>query len=958
MAFFKLYGEEFDYKHNVVSVRKGKYISKHEKGWDLDNKKTKLRNNYFCVEEPFNPSRNLANSADHSSISGLKDEFLRALNALRQKGDVDRVFEQYRPFRRPFNPYPGSGFNSMNTSNYINNYSYNIAAAATNSLSNALYNGALYPVYIPTSNYTNYNQYAYPQPLYLVQPNNTMYSYNSGDEDNSGFYHNNEHYPDSSNNKYATHSNTSFKYNNGNKKKKKYSIGNNKKHQKMNSTDSNYSNFSNYSNNNYNNKNDHDNEPMSPNPNTRFGLEINNNGYYTSYPNPYIIGYDRFSNYNSTSTSGNISNGKINYSFSSPKPTITPLQYTSPILSPTSSFSSVLNGVNPNDSNVSDTFSTNSHYIVGNSFSSANTSLTENIFEIDDDFQRPQRILSSSPLYINGASDEIENENKNKNENENEKNENENSKDNSFSSTKNEYFHSLMNQSISEIKTINSKKTSSLATNFATPSTKNPISVSELEEKMKEDEHKKKENEHRNNNNNNNNSKNKNNNNNSKKNKNNQKLNQEKKNNQSTEILSSESITSVPVSSSISNTKSNNNTILSPSPIKSISNSSIATSSVRTKINSTGKIIPSGFDSIKYPSMLKINLLLNNKLNKDSNHDQLTTPNSIDDIKLKINSTSELDSSIEVNNKNKIKIKNNTNNNNNRNKNKNEDNKNKNNTSVNSESLDKEKSKKSKSKNKASSNNTNSNNLKSKLINTNTNTNMNTNTKTKPKTKPKTNANSNTNTNSNTDLLLKSINALLSPSVLTSTTRANSNIESSVPLSSSTESNPKRRERTSSSSSSKKSGRRSRTASLASESTVYSTDSSSSNKKEKFLEIELEKEMFKEKKKKENKENKENKKSKENKEDKENKEKENDNSSSSIESSTSPSPAPVRKTRKSRARKARDSIRELSKTAFEKQRTVNDILNIFKKETTDNEKNTSNPSPSSISYAKILTKNL
>jgi len=335
--FFKLYGEEFDYRHHVVSVRKGEYISKYEKGWHLDGKKTKLRNNYFCVEEPFNPSRNLANSADHSSISGLKDEFLRALSALRNHGDVDRVFEQYRPFRRPFNPYPGSGFNSVTRANYVNNNSYNIVAAANNTLSTALYNGVLYPVLIPSSNYSNYQQYNYPQPLYLVQPSNNLYTYNSGDEENGGYYSTNEHYsdisPNPNNHKFPSKSN-SFKYSNGNnnkKKKKKYSNGN-KNHLKMNSADSSF---------NYN-KNDHDQEPLSLNSNGRFGFENNNNSSYSIYQNPYILGYDRFSNHNGSNPNGNISNGKINYSISSPKSPVIPIPYAynSPILSPTSSFSS------------------------------------------------------------------------------------------------------------------------------------------------------------------------------------------------------------------------------------------------------------------------------------------------------------------------------------------------------------------------------------------------------------------------------------------------------------------------------------------------------------------------------------------------------------------------------------------------------------------------------------------
>ena len=190
-GFFKLYSKNFNYKEHVVSVRKGKYMLKSEKGWNLDDKKTKLRNNYFCVEEPFNPTRNLANSADLSSIVGIKDEFTIALTAL-ENGDVEKVFKQYRPFRRQFNPYSYSFNTGTNYSNGNGNMNYGYPMANSNTpLSPTL---IFTPVFIP--NYPGYSQYTYP--VYLLPSQaNLMYSYNSGGEEDGQIHTNNSNYSNS-----------------------------------------------------------------------------------------------------------------------------------------------------------------------------------------------------------------------------------------------------------------------------------------------------------------------------------------------------------------------------------------------------------------------------------------------------------------------------------------------------------------------------------------------------------------------------------------------------------------------------------------------------------------------------------------------------------------------------------------------------------------------------------------
>ncbi|KAJ9195934.1 zinc finger protein [Paecilomyces variotii] len=86
--FFRYYGHEIDYEKYVISVREGKLISKEAKGWHL------LQNNRLCVEEPFNTSRNLGNTADDYSFRGLHMELRRAFKAV-SEADLDQCCEQY-----------------------------------------------------------------------------------------------------------------------------------------------------------------------------------------------------------------------------------------------------------------------------------------------------------------------------------------------------------------------------------------------------------------------------------------------------------------------------------------------------------------------------------------------------------------------------------------------------------------------------------------------------------------------------------------------------------------------------------------------------------------------------------------------------------------------------------------------------------------------------------------------
>ena len=86
--FFRYYGHLFNFEDNVVSVRAGSLIPKREKNWH------QLQDNRLCVEEPFNISRNLANTADDTSMRGIHKELRRAF-ALIADGNLEGCCDQF-----------------------------------------------------------------------------------------------------------------------------------------------------------------------------------------------------------------------------------------------------------------------------------------------------------------------------------------------------------------------------------------------------------------------------------------------------------------------------------------------------------------------------------------------------------------------------------------------------------------------------------------------------------------------------------------------------------------------------------------------------------------------------------------------------------------------------------------------------------------------------------------------
>ena len=86
--FFRRYGHEIDYDHNVISIREGSLISKQAKKWHL------MQNNRLCVEEPFNTDRNLGNTADDISFRGVHLELRRACDLI-SECNLEKALEQY-----------------------------------------------------------------------------------------------------------------------------------------------------------------------------------------------------------------------------------------------------------------------------------------------------------------------------------------------------------------------------------------------------------------------------------------------------------------------------------------------------------------------------------------------------------------------------------------------------------------------------------------------------------------------------------------------------------------------------------------------------------------------------------------------------------------------------------------------------------------------------------------------
>ncbi|OUM65266.1 hypothetical protein PIROE2DRAFT_60127 [Piromyces sp. E2] len=467
---------------------------------------------------------------------------------------------------------------------------------------------------------------------------------------------------------------------------------------------------------------------------------------------PTIVKYQNASNDSTKATSnpnlntnGNSDNHLLRNNYRIPITNNLIISYSMPMLSPlnNNNINNINKSNNNNNSNntgdglttANESFSSNSHYL-NNSFSSVSTSITENMFEIDEDF-RKQRFLSSSPLLSGHQADTEMNDS---------------GKDNSFSSTSKDFLSYLMNRPISP-------ETKSTTTEFDSSRRQSNSDYGIMKEKLEEQVAKAKERARR----------------------------RRRQSTASSNFSDNDKLNIITGTSLTSPTIS----ILSPSPVKP--------SNKINKVNSTTKPIPTGFDSIKYPTILN----LNPKVFGENEETDL----------LNSESTTVSDDS------------------------------NTSGTSTVTEST----SKKGRGRNKQRS-----------------------------------------------DSILSRDSDISRAASVTSVTSVTSNASTS-----STPHSIRKKER--------------KSAVVTGESESESVSRSRSRKNEKKVETE------------------------------------------SSEATTEASVTPKR-TRKSQAKKARESIRELSKTAFEKPRTVNDILSIFKNVGTSKKEESVKKEP--MSYAKMLSKNI
>jgi hypothetical protein len=104
-AFFRHFSVEFDYNHSVISIRHGKYLSKIEKGWHEDVERFYR---YFCIEEPFNTSRNLGNTVDGITVEGIRQEFERATSILMHTANLYSICEKFYQPKHQYSRYYNS----------------------------------------------------------------------------------------------------------------------------------------------------------------------------------------------------------------------------------------------------------------------------------------------------------------------------------------------------------------------------------------------------------------------------------------------------------------------------------------------------------------------------------------------------------------------------------------------------------------------------------------------------------------------------------------------------------------------------------------------------------------------------------------------------------------------------------------------------------------------------------
>lgn len=160
--FFRFYAHEFDYDRHSLSVRLGHLLTKKEKNWHH------ALNNRLCIEEPFNTTRNLGNTADEYSFKGLHLELRRAFELISQAKlteccdqyvfpkEEERVFTQTRKpqpilMRSSSQTHSGRGGRGFGRGGRHQNNHYRGNNANRRASSSVTYDGNA-PIYSPHMN--------------------------------------------------------------------------------------------------------------------------------------------------------------------------------------------------------------------------------------------------------------------------------------------------------------------------------------------------------------------------------------------------------------------------------------------------------------------------------------------------------------------------------------------------------------------------------------------------------------------------------------------------------------------------------------------------------------------------------------------------------------------------------------------------------------------------------------
>lgn len=95
IGFFHLYSEELDYRNDVVSIRTGRYLTKREKNWTLQDGDFKTHH-FLAIEDPFEVTHNLARTSELDAVIGMRKEFGRAYRLAMSEKPLGFICKYYK----------------------------------------------------------------------------------------------------------------------------------------------------------------------------------------------------------------------------------------------------------------------------------------------------------------------------------------------------------------------------------------------------------------------------------------------------------------------------------------------------------------------------------------------------------------------------------------------------------------------------------------------------------------------------------------------------------------------------------------------------------------------------------------------------------------------------------------------------------------------------------------------